>query len=304
MSYWVVQSFGVTDPERRLSAVRRRLTVDDFVGVVNTEPTDGPRDDVRYEILAMTTPRVHLPDMDSAHDIDPGDETLFGPYMELALVEGEYGAVLGVDDTSCAGSVCVYEREADGVAVVDRFAGDEGEFGMDAAAECADAYGFRPEVWGRSSIRSAAEERNDPFVGYYDVERFEDSLSNARWVPARDPDACPSCDSPDVERTKEKGWHVREWECNDCIAWFTAYDPARFDAATGDCPECDGSLSERDLQYPGMTSTAFECDECGAVAFDALGADDPADWQWGRKTVVGPDVAAYREKHDVASPSG
>lgn len=309
MSYWVVQSFAVENPEERLEEVRHHLTLaDDFIGVVDTAPEKAEYEadaDAQREVLAMTCSRLVQPDMRSAYAIKPDDETLFGPFMDLVLEPGEYGCVLGVNDTSDSGYGHVYyKRKSDGeVEILDEVSGHEGGVGEYAAKECEAKYGFRPHTRGESSLDYRAKERDDPFVKYRGMSQLEPVLADDEPVLETDGLSCPECGATDeVEdhRYSPRNVYEEKHHCEACDEYFRTYHLHLLPAPGEDCPECGGAFAERDLQYPSLGSTAYECADCGFITFDALELDDEElDPDAKREDAIGPDVEAYREKHDV-----
>ncbi|MFC4405752.1 hypothetical protein [Haloarchaeobius iranensis] len=299
MSYWVVQSFAVENPRERLQTLRSRLTLaDDFANVVDTGPAD-PGDrvpDVQYEVIALTTSRLRQPDMASAYAIKSDDETLFGPFMQAVLEPGESGCVLGVNDTSDAGSGHVYRKGADGeVTIVDRVSDDGDARGEAAASECARQYGFRPFTEPQSSLEHLAREHDDPIVRYRELTTIEAVLADEL--------RCEDCGSTAVSEDRDRNLdrvYEAQYRCEDCDEVFRAYHLHELPSPREDCQHCGGSFEERDVQYPALGSTAFECDGCGFVTFDTLSLPDADLAPDGtRSDPIAPDAAAYRSEHGL-----
>ena len=83
------------------------------------------------------------------HRIGPADIVVFGPIMDTVLDPGEFGAVIGASNTSCAASGSVYQKDADGmVSIAGSVSDDEnGDMGHVMRDECDEKFGFKPFVW-------------------------------------------------------------------------------------------------------------------------------------------------------------
>lgn len=301
MSYWVVQTFAVENPAERLEEVRARLSLDD--DILTLVETGG---ETHPTVLVLSTSRLRQPDMSSAYSIQPDDETLFGPFMSFVLDPSEYGCVLGLNDTSDGGIGYVYTKRPDGsVAIVDSIGGTTGGFGADIADAFAAEYGFRPFTEAMTSLEYIAHERDDPLVKYRGIGSLEPMLAddepNVETARLRCP-ACSERDDISCSRVKWRRVYESMYRCGACDQGFIGFHLHLLPSPTDDCPECGGTFLERDLQYPELGSTAFECDECGFVTFDTLDLPEsdlaPA---VERDDLVGPDVAAYRAKHGLDS---
>lgn len=81
-----------------------------------------------------------------------------------------------------------------------------------------------------------------------------------------------------------------QWQCEVCRTRYDGWDPGEFVAPGEDCPACGGQLTERDLQFPSIGSTAYECEHCGGVAFDTPSVpEDELCPDRRRSDAVGPD---------------
>ena len=244
--------------------------------------------------------------MSSAYDIDTGDDTLFGPFMQFVLEPGEYGCVMGVSDTSNAGSGHVFTNRADGsVAVVDTIDESPGGFGRERADACADEYGFRPFTEPEASLERIAHGLGDPIVKYRSIAGLEPMIADGEPNIETASLRCPDCgEREDIACTRVRWRRVYEgmYRCGSCGESFIGSHCHLRPSPTDSCPWCGSRFVERDLQYPEIGSTAFECANCGFVTFDTLGLDDevlaPAA---ERPELVGPDIGAYRETHSLES---
>ncbi|KAB1184829.1 MULTISPECIES: hypothetical protein [Haloferax] len=252
--------------------------------------TDQPMRGDDAGVLALTTSRRYEPSTEPYSRPRHDDVTIYGPYMDLVLEPGEYGCVLGVSNTADAGEGPVYyKRKSDGaIEVIDRLNGHAPNAGQDAADECLSKFGFRPTPESPHEVRHSAYIRHDPFVLYDRMYEVESGLVDPNENVVTGP-KCPNCGTAG-SFTDELNLqiYIKTRRCDNCNASSDFVRRDKLPAHDGQC-SCGGEFERRDLQYPDLGSTAYECSGCGIVTFDTLTRD---------RDELAPHVP-YRERDSV-----
>ncbi|KAB1198687.1 MULTISPECIES: hypothetical protein [Haloferax] len=300
MGSWTVLSFGVVDPEERLARVRPHLTVNDFITL-----TDKSMRGDDGGVLALTTSRRYEPSPEQYSRPRHDDVTIYGPYMDLVLEPGEYGCVLGVSNSADAGSGPVYyKRKSDGaIEVIDWVEGYAPNVGKAAADECYAKFGFRPAHKTPPEVRHNAYVRHDPFVLYDRMYEVETALVDPEKNVFVGPD-CPNCGTtgPFTDESNVQ-LYIKTRRCDHCSGSYGFVRRDKLQAHDQQC-SCGGEFERRELQYPGLGSTAYECTGCGIVTFDVLERelDELAPHvPYSERDCVHPDYRGFYDGHGKKS---
>lgn len=256
----IIQSFAVEDPEKRLHSIRKDLTIEDYISFM---PNLLAKED--YGVLALSSRRQKT-EFSNTRSV-----ALFGPYMDLVLEPGEYACVMAVSNTVDRGiGTIYYKRKSDtAIEIIDAVGDSRPRRGKGAAEECFHKFGFEPEINPRSVILSAAYDQQDPFVLYDGIKILEEKITDDSVPGVNSPQHCPDCMHPDGEKLTKSSFYLLNQRCDHCGNIYEIVSRSKLPSHTKPC-SCGGVFTERELQYPALGSTAFECPDCGLITFDTL----------------------------------
>lgn len=165
MGSWTLLTFDVANPHERIERLKSWFLPSDDVAV-DRDGLIGFRTDrsyPNYYSLPDDAPPPDDPDDEleklfgsSKNDLGRGkqrigsaDVVVFGPIMDTVLEPGEFGAVIGASNTSCAASGSVYQKDEGGMVSIVGSVSDEedGEMGHVMREECDAKFGFKPLVF-------------------------------------------------------------------------------------------------------------------------------------------------------------
>lgn len=300
MGTFTVQTFAVSDPGERMRELRKQLAIVDVTGFVRCS-VDSVKAGLGEAsnpagVVSLSTPRIY-PKGRSIRTVHTDDESIFFPFMEAFLEPGEQGCVLQFNTTVDQAWLTVYRSQSDGsVEIIDSLEDDQnGDCGSVVREKCFEQYGFEP-TRRITSIESEAEALADPFLWYRDSHEFEEKLAAESCRKITHSQNCPECGDSAV--SEGFGNRFLEWDAcrSSCgLGRQYVYTPETIESPFTVCSSCGGDFEARDLQYPGLGSTAYRCIDCDTLAFDTLQLSTNKLHPDTLRTTVAPSEQTHRD---------